>query len=367
MYLTINEDGYVKLSSFWPLLIFCVALPAFGQALDFRLGGNRYMLGMSGDLVESDTVRARVLSIDVGGRLEGKLNEELSYHVWLMGSFENGSNKATGVIAEYEPNQAINLREGGLIYRPFSFLRLDMGSLNQNDFQSPLLVWNTAFAGLSQKLHFGGFYLRAMQAIPNNNILTRRAGGIDEGNPLFTTGTLGYQLKSDDLNLHLAFTRYSFRGLSSQVAINSKDLGNSTNGIGAATRFLYGFEGNNVASDINWKFKKNWQIQANGQYLFNEKAPDGRNQGYLAEIGAGLSDFTVRVGTFKNESDTAPAFYNARTFGHNNVKGEILSLVSQGHDYFMRVSYVNSKTIGFNVHQTDMQIINFTMVRNYDF
>lgn len=357
----------MKLSSLWPLLFIFVALQAFGQSLDFRLGGNRYTLGMSGDLVESATVRARVLSMDVGGRLEGKLNDELSYHVWLVGSFENGSNKATGVIAEYEPNQAINLREGGLIYRPYAFLRLDLGSLNQNDFQSPLLVWNTAFAGLSQRIEYRGFYLRAMQAIPNNNILTRRAGGIDEGNPLLTTGTLGYEYHSNDFNLHTAVTRYSFESLSSQVAINSKDLGNSTDGIGAATRFLYGFEGNNLATDLNWKFKKNWQVQANGQFLFNEKAPNGRNQGYLAEVGAGPMDFTLRVGTFKNESDTAPAFYNARTFGHNNVKGEILSLVSQGQDYFMRVSYVNSKTIGFNIHQTDMQIINFSMVRNYDF
>jgi len=357
----------VKLSFLGLLSLLFMTTQVWGQSLDFRLGGNRYMLGMSGDYVESDTVRARVLSIDVGGRIEGKLDEDLSYHVWLMGSFENGSNKATGVIAEYEPNQAINLREGGLIYRPLSFLRLDIGSLNQNDFQSPLLVWNTAFAGLSLKVHFGGFYLRAMQAIPNNNILTRRAGGIDEGNPLFTTGTLGYQFSNDDVGLHLAFTRFSFSSLSSQVAINSKDLGNSTNGVGTATRFLYGFEGNNVSSDLNWKFKKDWQLQANGQYLFNEKAPNGRNQGYLAEVGAGLSHFTVRVGTFKNESDTAPAFYNARTFGHNNVKGEVVSLVSEGKDSFMRLSYVNSKTIGFNVHQTDMQIVNFSMVRNYDF
>jgi len=233
----------VKLSFLGPLSLLILSTQVWSQSLDFRLGGNRYMLGMSGDYVESETVRARVLSIDVGGRIEGKLDEDLTYHVWLMGSFENGSNKATGVIAEYEPNQAINLREGGLIYRPFSFLRLDVGSLNQNDFQSPLLVWNTAFAGLSQKIEFAGFYLRAMQAIPNNNILTRRAGGIDEGNPLFTTGTLGYQYSNDDVGVHLAFTRFSFNSLSSQVAINSKDLGNSTDGVGTATRFLYGFEG----------------------------------------------------------------------------------------------------------------------------
>jgi len=62
---------------------------------------------------------------------------------------------------------------------------------------------------------------------------------------------------------------------------------------------------NNFSSDVNYKLKKDWQIQANGQYLFNEKAPNGRNQGYLAEVGAGVARFSVRAGTFKNESDTS--------------------------------------------------------------
>jgi hypothetical protein len=175
------------MSSLWlALLLLLIKAPsAFSQALDFRLSGNRYMLGMSGDVVESEAVKARVLGIDVGGRIEGQVAQDIIYHVWLMGNFENGSNNARGVVAEYEPNQAVNLREGGLIYTPFEFLHLDLGALNQNDFMSPLLVWNTAFAGTSQKVSFAGLYLRTQQAIPNNNVLTRRLRNVDEGNPLF--------------------------------------------------------------------------------------------------------------------------------------------------------------------------------------
>jgi hypothetical protein len=167
--------------------------------------------------------------------------------------------------------------------------------------------------------------------------------------------------------LHLAATRFSFQNLSSSVAQSSLDFGNSTEGTGTSRRFLYGFEGNNMAGDFTWHFSKKWQIQFNGQYLFNEKAPDGRNQGHLAEFGAGHDQLTLRVGTFRNESDSSPAFYNARSLGHNNVQGQIISLLSQGKDYFMRFSLVNSQPIQKSNVQSNMQIINFTMVRNYDF
>jgi len=342
---------------------------ATAQAVDIKIDQVNYSLGMSGDYVESDTVRARVLGIDLGLRLREELTPELTFHVHAFANFENGSNKTTNIRAEYEPNQAVNLREGGLIYRPWSFLKLEAGAINQNRNSSPLLTWNTAFAGALEEVRFGDFLLRAQQAVPNNNILARRVGGIDEGTPMFFMETAGFDRKTDDYRLRLEASMFAYEGLSGQVAAVSRDFGNSANNLSERNaQFIYGFRGYNLSGEYVQHFGKDWLVSLEGQYLFNDRAPEGRNTGTLGLLGIGRDSLVVKVGHFRNESDTSPAFYNARMYGHNNMQGSIVSL--QGgtfeSEYFYRLSFIDAKLIDTNPLQADMKIINFLIVRNYE-
>jgi hypothetical protein len=346
------------------LIVLTTSSLAFG--IDFNSYDFQYTLGMSGNYVDSNNVKARVLSFDVGAVLKDEITPELAYHISLVGNFENGSNKATGLTAEFEPNQAVNLREGGLVYKPWEFLRLEVGALNQNKHMSPLLVWNNAFAGASQRISWEGFYLQAQEAIPNNNTLSRRIGGIDEGTPMFLIGTFGFEHITPDFKLQANISRFSFKDLSSQVARTSQDFGNSVIGVNESARFIYGFAGTNASSDLSWHVANGWLTSVAGEYLFNEKAPNGRNTGWFGELGIGKEALMLKAGAFRNESDTAPAFYNARIFGHNNVEGTIISFISKGKDYFVRGSLVNGKMIDENVRQSDFNIINFAIVRNYE-
>jgi hypothetical protein len=339
---------------------------SIAMAVELKLDNFKYSLGMSGDYVESENVKARVLSFNVGAMIKDKITPELSYHIFLTGNFENGSNKATGFTGEFEPNQAVNLREGGLIYRPWNFLRFEVGAINQNQYMSPLLVWNNAFAGASQKVSWGSFYLKAQEAIPNNNTLSRRIGGINEGTPMFLIGTLGVKHIAPGYSIKAEVSRFSFKDLSSQVARISQDFGNSVTGTGESARFLYAFAGTNVSSELGWHIGEGWITTVAGQYLFNEKAANGRNTGYFGEVGFGKKALLFKAGAFKNESDTAPAFYNSRMMGHNNVNGSIFSIMSKGQNYLVRASLVNGKMIERNVRQSDVQIVNFAIVRNYE-
>lgn len=343
-----------------------VSFAASAAEVKLKMDSVRYTVGMSGDHVDSTNVKARVLGVDIGLQFRDAITEDLYYHARLAGNFENGTNKATGLTAEYEPNQAVNLWEGGLVYTPTSFLRFEAGALNQNKYASPLLVWNTAFAGATEEIRFEGLYLRAQQAIPNNNILSRRIGGIDEGTPMFFMETLGYEYDDNHLRFRGEASRFSFSDLSSQVALTSQDFGNSVVGANQSARFLYGFRGTNVSGELSYTTTGNYKVMLGGQFIFNEGAPDKRNQGHLAEVGAGKNGVLLKVGTFRNESDSAPAFYNARLYGHNNMQGTVVTLMGQHPDLTFRVQAVQGKIIEQNIRQSDMNIITFAIVRHYE-
>lgn len=350
------------------LALAVATLSSVATAAEVRLKMDsvKYTVGMSGDHVDSTNVKARVLGVDIGVMLKDAITEDLYYHARLAGNFENGTNKATGLTAEYEPNQAVNLWEGGLVYTPTPYLRLEAGALNQNKYASPLLVWNTAFAGATQELRYQGLYVRAQQAIPNNNILSRRIGGIEEGTPLFFMETLGFDYDDNHLRFKAEASRFSFNDLSSQVALTSQDFGNSVVGANQSARFLYGFRGTNISGELSYTTTESYKVMLGGQYIFNEGAPEKRNQGYLAEVGAGMNGVLLKVGQFRNESDSAPAFYNARLYGHNNMQGTVVTLQGQSKELTFRVQAVQGRIIEQNIRQSDMNIINFAIVRHYE-
>jgi hypothetical protein len=346
------------------LIALCLVSTVF--AVDLKLDSVKYTLGMSGDYVESTNIRARVLSLDAGLKLQDSISEDLKYHLYLIGNFENGTNKATGLTAEYTPNQIINLWEGGFVYSPLSFARFEVGAINQNQYNSPLLVWNTAFAGMTQRFNWDQFYLRAQQAIPNNNILSRRIGGIDEGTPMFFMESLGFDLENKNFKFKTELSRFAFSNLSSQVALTSQDFGNSVVGSNQSARFLYGYKGTNITAETSVTTDSGYKFVLDGEYIFNDDAPNGRNAGMIAQTGLGYNQLLVKAGVFRNESDTSPSFYNARNLGHNNRVGSIVTLQSQDQDYFFRLQIINSKIIEKNVRQSNLTIINFSLVKYYE-
>jgi len=346
------------------LFIFCLFIST--QVQSKAIDEVRYTLGSSGVYVESDRVRARVLSIDAGLKVLEKIDSDITVHAWLLGNFENGSNSAAGLKAEFQPNQAVNLMEGGLRYKPNDFFKVDVGTIWQNTHQSPLLVWGTSFAGVAEEFQFGDFKLKLQQSIPNNNILARRIGGVNEGTPYFFLETINYLKSNDHFHFNLDLSAFQFNNLYSQVALVSQDFGNTVEGIGQAARFTYGYQGYNLATQFLKHLKNDYQIGFTGQYLYNQLAPTKRNVGYLGELNIGKKEALLKIGAFRNESDSSPAFYNSRFFGHNNMQGSVITMTGEKDNVMYRLQFVSGKNIESNVRQADVSIVNFLIVRNYE-
>lgn len=316
--LTLNLDlGFAQNEKFW-------------KQLDLSSG-------MRTEVVESEVVKARILGFHFGVDYEHQVRKELDFYLRALAILETGSNDVNGTVAEFEPNESIQLQEGGMRYIPSRWLTLDLGAINQQKYHSPLLLDAIPFAGISQRLNFGYFYINLQQSVPNNNNLRRRIGSVDTGTPTFLMETFGFYWGKKH-KLKGEISHFSYKNLSNGVADNSRTMGNSVSGSGNGTEFLYDFDGLNITLDSSFVLS-GVQLELGGNYLYNDKAPDGRNEGALAYLGLRGNALGVQLESFRNESDTSVGFYNSRYYGHNNVSGAaaVLAYRSQALEAMIRL------------------------------
>ena len=320
-------------------------------------------LGMNGDFVESEDVKARVFGVGLGLFAEEKIDNNLILFLDINSSLETGSNDSVGTSAEFEPTENVNLNSAGLRYN-ISSLEFQFGALNLGQYNSPLLVTSTPFVAASQQ--WGKkLYLKAIQAIPSNNKLTRRIGSVDSGNPVFVMETIGLNL-GESFKFNLEASHFAFSNLSSEVAKVSKEFGNSVSGIGEASEFNYGFKGYNVYSQVSYSSDDSYEIGLAGQYLINNDAPEKRNKAFLARPFLKLGDLRIELEAFESQTDASPAFYNSKYYGHNNVKGNSLKLGWDNGIVQSSVKYIKSEIIESNLVQNDTEIVVFNLEREYE-
>lgn len=331
----------------------------------FRLDNVKLTSGVAMDIVEAEDIKARIFGYQFGININDKLTSDLELFFGATVTLETGSNEVVGTVAEFEPNESISLNEGGLSYRPSELLAFRVGALDQARFQSPLLIGSNAFAAVEEKINLGSFYFAAQQAIPSNNKLSKRLGTVETGTPYFSTETLGFKLGTKS-HFQVEISHYAYKDLSSGVAEKSETFGNSVTGIGAAKKFNYDFDGYNMTLSSRYQFGKN-ALSFGGQYLLNDEAPDGRNKGSLAIIGFSRNLYGFYLETFRNESDTAPAYYNSKYYGHNNMQGSSAIFRIESKAFNLNLRFVDMSPIEDNSIQTNTQVISFNLAKSYDF
>lgn len=254
------------------------------------------------------------------------INNYLKSSAILGANLENGSHSSV-YISEHAPDKEWKLNEAILNFSPIEFINIEAGAINQGHYNSPLLVSSSAFMGASEqvKLKFLESYsvsLKSQQAIPNNKNLADRVGNVHEGTPRLDIHSATIELGGDVLSTSLTYSLFKFSNLSSGVAYQSGFVGNSIFAGGTNnSRFAYDFEGSNIAGNFKWNYDGLFNLGANFQYLYNDKAPDSRNSGLLIKGFLEYSNFGVSFSHFKNESDSSPAYYNSGMYGHNNKEG----------------------------------------------
>ena len=256
---------------------------------------------MNTRILDSEFVKARILGFHIGLDYEYDLSEDMKFFLVSKAILETGSNEVIGTFAEYEPNESISLDSGGIIYSPLSSsLELSLGALNQRSLNSPLLIGSHPFAGAQEKLSFYNFYIRLQQTIPSNNNLSKRIGAVETGTPYFSSESFGGEFGTKH-RFQFEVSHFSFRDLSPSIAEKSQVFGNSTEGTGISTKFLYGFDGVNLQLKTSFVFS-GFELEFGGHYLYNDKAPDDRNKGTLVfssfktgSIGLILENFSNAV------------------------------------------------------------------------
>ena len=347
--------------------LFVFLVVPFAQANQNQLDKFQVHSGIHLDIVEAQDLKARVFGYEIAVDLEDKIHPKVNLFFKAAAILEKGSNEVVAGLSEFAPTESLNLESGGVEYRPFSQLTLRAGALNQSELNSPLLVGSSAFTAFEQTLKFGLFYLRAQQAIPNNNRLSEKIGEtLDSGTPYFGTETIGFNFKSKNSLLKVEFSQFTYKDLSSEIAEKSNLIGNSVIGSGVGTEFQYGFKGTNAVFEAKRHFS--WfQISFLGQYLYNDKAPDKRNKGQLAQITLGSKKHSFLLESFRNESDSAPAFYNSKYYGHNNYTGSAFGYEMRLESLVLSLKYYDLNLIEESSTQENTDIFNFNLAKTYNF
>lgn len=316
--------------------------------------------GVNFNFVDGQKVKTRVFGYQFNVDYKYKFHSDLSFFFNGSAVLQTGSNEVISVVDEFAPQEEINLNEGGLVYKPADFFMVKAGALNQGDLKSPLFIGNNAFAALSEKIILGPFYFSALQGIPSNNRLTKRLGQVDKGTPFVEIETIGLDIGKRD-SLKIEVSRFLFKDLSNNIAFNSKILGNSTTGSTELnSEYLYAFQGYNVhlASQLDFR---SFGFRLSGQYLYNDKAPSDRNLGTLARFGVYIGIFELYGESFRNESDSSPAYYNSKYYGHNNMQGTGGGLLVKAKDYNFNIRAASLTPIEETNLQTKMEIVTLNL------
>lgn len=342
------------------LIAFLISCGALAAPLDLKKLD--IQSGLHFDYVDGEDISSRIFGYRFRVDAEKSLSEDVILFFSSSAILETGSNEVVADLTEFAPLETVVLNEGGVSYTPIELLNIKAGALSPREYNSPLLLTSSPVIGVQQTVDFDYIYFKALQAIPNNNRLARRVGTLDNGTPSFFMETLGLKYKE---NLSLEVSHYFYKDLAPNIALKSRQIGNSVTGTGEQARFNYGFSGYNVALRSKIRLGS-YDYGLYGQYILNDEAPTDRNLGYLAGLLFGGEKYLLEIETFRNETDSAPGFYNSKYYGHNNISGQAVGLLAESSDLSYQIKYFNFKPLETNSIQFDTQILTFNLILKYE-
>lgn len=265
-----------------------------------------------------------------------KLHHDFSdvFSAQARGGFllETGSSSAL-FTDEFRPESKFLLEEAVFDWAPADFFRIEAGAVDQSHHESPLLVDGGAFPAAREALTLssGLFSIEAdaQQAIPTGQNLTSKSTG-KEPTPTLLTEKLRLKYGDEDFSVKLRSSLFRFDKLTHGIAQDSRFYGNTVTGIASASSFYYAYQGFEAGGEIRGTLEGGIESAVGGSYVKNTKGPAGHDSGsygYFEVKYKGESfQLAPRFEYYKNETDSSPAFYSSKAFGHNNRKGEGVSL-----------------------------------------
>ena len=301
---------------------------------DFKVDSS-WKTHIEGSFLSNNESRERLMKIKLYGKFD------LEFNSYIFGRFEPYLVVKEGEVQHRRfvrsESSVIQMYQGFFEIRPAERFSLQIGSINQDYLNSPLLVSDQAFLSallaysyIKEKYEVQTVLQQSMPSVVNS---FRRNNEIAD-TPYFTSlFTYGEWIPSDYYSFKGHVTGFYFNSLPSFIAYQSKSYGNTISGTRSSADFTYSYYGFNFdfSSQIRITPKVYLSFGYNG--LMNVGAPIEKAWG---ERVYGILDMDLwkfakiysRIEYFYNNSDSAPAYFNSEMYGHNDRTGFLVELKS---------------------------------------
>ena len=205
------------------------------------------------------------------------------------------------------------------------------------------------------------------EAVPTSSGLATSATELEASSSLFSGTFLVSTNWNDSLNTTLLYSHFAFNDLSSAVALDSLQRGNSITKVGSASAyFVYKYVGDEVLFRSQYKFKNLIDLKLETAFVKNSSAPDGINEGYYYSIQPGVvinSNLTIRplFGSYHVESDTIVGTFLDPNYGRANRCGYNYGFNIEAKKYNLELIYSKSSLIANNPFQSADRSVYLTL------
>ena len=303
-------------------------------------------------------------------QLNWELNPSLSFYSKAL--FIGTSGTTSSLYGRADRQKGLHLLSAVFTYKRNSAFSINFGNIQQSFLQAPLLITDKTFSSLKINWFLDHWFKKLPSAlalvqlsIPSNAEQVQNIGQIIKGFPLFAVASL--QLKNFSVSdLPFKFFNYfnlwMYYNIPPAVVFNSRVYGNLTDGQSSSESiFLEDFYGLHNHWGLKAVFSQSWAGDLAYEYIKNLGSAEG-NQGdrLHASLYYNYQDFVEIKGTleyFKNQHNSAIAFYNSEIYGHNNRKGFLARIqfyfyesgVSLGASAVFAQSLLNPAAIGDSI------------------
>lgn len=336
---------------------------------------------MRGALISEQYQSADTAGLGVALMLDQHLADTVSARVAAGVNLDTGASQ-TIYSAEYTPGQGVFLLDAYLNWNAIktnsTTLEFKLGAVNQSWMENELLVGYKAFPSLVEafKTGVGVFYVKlsAEQAIPTSDT----TNSIPQGNESLPSAdferlTLGVDIpKGAQFQVHIG--HYAFHNLPSGVALESRYGGNTITGVGdQGSEFVYNYSGIESGARAEIPMGKSLNLKLDAIYMTNLDTPLDQSNGIRALASMAYEEapnlvLTPTIQWFRNEANSAPAFYNTSTLAHNNRKGwgAGLKLGLPLNHLEIEGSYISANVISQNPFQSNLTGVTFSLRKTYE-
>lgn len=313
------------------------------------------------------------------GKLRYKLLKQLTLNLKANVLFQGG--QAQSRFGDLLPSGPAYLSYGYINYDVLGDERIAIqaGALSQFEvFGNNVFISNRAFPGVGESvtiLNEDWFLrLRAQQVVPTtytfSTSLVER-----ESTPTLSSANVDLSYQFEDLKLGLMAGVFDYGSLPAAVANSSRLYGNTVQGTGFASQFIFDYRGWLVNLEGIYNLSKDTSFRALVSMLENLGAPSTYNQSQVIQLSAHHRlnrdfGFDIVLSDFFIESDAVPAFFTSRSLGQTNRKGFAVEAGFQWVEKKIRLSagYAISDLINPDpgLRQLDNDIITLNLETAYD-